>query len=92
MGTKVLFIDDENEIMMDVVQSAYVAQNCLGESGVKMDITKGTSIFIEESDPVKLIRGIWFNDKVDLTSYGPVVWIDEDNNWSDENDSGDTDD
>lgn len=84
MGTKVLFFDDDGELMFDMADSAVHSTSSTGKHGVQIFITDDISIFIATDSVADVIRSLFTRDSVDLTDYGPVVWIDEDGNWSDE--------
>lgn len=83
MATKILFYDDDGDLMFDYAYSAYRDESHDGSTGVCIDITGDASIFIKNINPDGIIRSLFENNKVDLTSYGRVIWIDEENNWSD---------
>lgn len=81
MFTKILFYDDEGDIMLDYAYSAYVCDS-KDSTGVRIEISDGCCIWIQESFPDSLIRSLWSNDRVDLTKYGAVVWICGNGRWS----------
>lgn len=87
MYTKILFIDDNGDMMMDYAISAYKDNSSDGSTGVTIDITSECSIFIKEPETEHLIKRLFDYDTCDLTEYGPVIWIDENNIWSDESEA-----
>lgn len=88
MGTKILFYDDDGDLMMDIAMAAYIGENHSGVKGVIIDITGDTGIFIPYATD-SLISDLWENDKYDLRSKGRVVWITSDGEWSDDPDDED---
>lgn len=88
MFTKILFIDDDGDMMMDFAHAAYITSNHAGTTGIRIDLTDDIGIFVPYADD-SLIRQLFENDKLDITSKGRVVWIDEDGNWSDAPDEED---
>lgn len=90
MGTKILFIDDDGDIIMDHAYCAYVCypDDTPCHKGVQISITDNCGIFIQTMDPEQIIRQLFEHNQLDLTEYGPVVWIDSDGNWSNEDNDG----
>lgn len=90
MFTKLLFIDDDGDLMMDYALSAYICKNHHDQEGVMILITDDCGIWYPyQKEP--LIKQLFNEDKVDLTHLGRAVWIDENDNWSDDPDEDDDD-
>lgn len=81
MFTKILFYDDDGDLMMDYAQSAYFYEDHEGTRGIAVDITAGYGIFIPNQGEA-FIKALFHEDRVDLTSFGNVVWKLEDGSLS----------
>lgn len=81
MFTRILFYDDEGDLMVDYAYSVYIGHDDRVGKGVRIDISEKCGIFIKCDDPDSLIRAIWSSDTYDLTRYGSLVWVDEFGIW-----------
>lgn len=88
MYTKILFYDDDGDLAFDYAHNAYRCTNG-DDAGVMISISDDCAIWVRNLFPDTIIRKLYEQDSVDLTSYGNVVWIDEEDNWSDDDDAAD---
>lgn len=76
MGTKIIFYDEEGKLCFDYAQWANVG-TCSEERCVYIGLTEKVQICLIGTGE-DLIRELYNYDRIDLTRYGKLIWINSD--------------